>query len=53
MLSVQGNFDTRVEVNGRRWTFNPKCLTPAPSETPFEVDPDDGELPVLAEEEQG
>ena len=26
--------DIRASVNGRTWTFNPACLTPAPGENP-------------------
>ena len=36
MLTVRGNGDIRVAVNGSRWVFNPKCLTPAPGEMPIE-----------------
>lgn len=29
--------DVRAVVNGRTWTFNSACLTPAPGENPPEV----------------
>ena len=29
--------DVRVVVNGKTWSFNPACLTPAPGENPPEI----------------
>ena len=36
MIKVQANSDLRVAVNGRRWVFNPRCLSLAPGEVPLE-----------------
>ena len=36
MIKVQANSDLRVAVNGRRWVFNPHCLSHAPGEIPLE-----------------
>lgn len=36
VMKIQSNGNVRVAVNGSRWLFNPKCLTPAPGEVPME-----------------
>ena len=36
VMKVKANGDIRVAVNGSRWILNPKCLSPAPGETPIE-----------------
>ena len=36
VTKVRANGGVRVAVNGSRWIFNPKCLSPAPGETPLE-----------------
>jgi ankyrin repeat protein len=36
VVKIRANGDIRVAVNGSRWVFNPKCLTPAPGEVPIE-----------------
>ena len=36
MIKVQANSDLRVAVNGRRWVYNPRCLSLAPGEIPLE-----------------
>ena len=36
VVKIRANSDIRVAVNGSRWVFNPKCLTPAPGEVPIE-----------------
>ena len=33
---MEGNSDVRVAVNGKRWIMNPRCMAPAPSQTPTE-----------------
>jgi len=33
VIKVQGNSDVRVAINGRRWIFNPLCLSLAPGKT--------------------
>ena len=36
MVKIRPNGDIGVAVNGSRWIFNPKCLTPAPGDIPIE-----------------
>ena len=36
VVKVQANSDVRVAVNGRRWIMNPRCMVPAPNQTPQE-----------------
>ena len=36
MIDLRGNGDVRVAVNGRRWVYNPLCLSLAPGETLME-----------------
>lgn len=36
VVRVHPDNDVRVIVNGRKWTFNPKCLVPAPNQVPQE-----------------
>ena len=31
---LQGTGDVRVAIGGRKWTMNPRCVVPAPDETP-------------------
>ena len=37
VVNVFDSGDARVKVNGYTWTYNPKCLTLAPGETPPDV----------------
>ena len=37
MIKVFPTGDVRVAVNGRTWTYNPRCMVPAPGETAPEL----------------
>lgn len=35
VVNVFPSGDVRVKVNGKTWTFNPRCMEAAPGETPL------------------
>ena len=38
VVTFNAKGDVVVTVDGRRWILNPKCIMPAPGETPLETE---------------